>query len=135
MPENIDVKSASEEAVELLQIDDFINTQKGEIFERLEAGYRSTMNRPEADLLFIAESLPLISAIVNVGSTLNNFRQAVEWVKKELPYAEPVSALSALTFIFIVYKGHKAALDSGDEEKMKVWTKMRERVEALLSKK
>jgi hypothetical protein len=135
VPENIDVKSASDKAVELLRIDNFIDAQKGEIFGRLENGYRNTMNRQDADLLFIAESLPLISAIVNVGSTLTNFKTAADWVKQKLPDAEPVSALSALTFIYVIDKGYKAAQNLGDEDKRRVWTKMRERVETLLGRK
>jgi hypothetical protein len=131
--DNIDVKSASKEAVKLLQIDDFIKAQKKEIFERLEKGYRGAANRPDADLLFIAESLPLISAIVNVGSSLSNFKQAADWVRQTLPEAEPVSALSALTFIYVVGKGHEAAQDSGDMEKKNIWTKMQARVDALLT--
>lgn len=135
MPENIDVKSTSDKAVELLKIDGFIKAQSKEIFGRLESGYRSTRTRAEADLLFIAESLPLISAIVNVGSSLENFRKAVDWAQIELHHAEPVSALSALTFIYVVDKGYKAAQESGDADSKNMWTKMKELVETLLSKK
>jgi hypothetical protein len=135
VPDNIDVKSASKEAVKRLQIDDFIKAQKKEIFERLEKGYRGAANRQDADLLFIAESLPLISAIVNVGSSLANFKEAADWVRETLPDAEPVSALSALTFIYVVDKGYQAAQASGDVEKENIWTRMQDRVDALLSQK
>lgn len=135
MPDNIDVRSASKEAVKLLQIDPFIEAQSHEIFERLEKGYRGAANRQDADLLFIAESLPLISAIVNVGSSLANFKQAADWVKQTLPEAEPVSALSALTFIYVVERGVRDAQASDDTEKKNTWTKMQNRVDALLSNK
>ena len=61
----------------------------------------------QSDMIFIAESLPIISAVIQVGSKLDNYRKAKEWVRGKLPDADPVSVLAALTFLYIVEMGRE----------------------------
>ena len=71
--------------------------------------------------MFIAASLPLAAAIIHVGSTLDNFRRANEWVKECLPNSDPVSILSTLVLIYAVRKGWEDAAKSDDDSKKMMW--------------
>jgi hypothetical protein len=130
LKENNGPRSASElqkaqKAVEELQVSDFINTYKSEIFMRLEENYErahSGKSEPESDLAFIADSLPLISAVIQVGSSKQSYDKACHWVQSSLPNANPAPVLSVLTFIYIVEKGYKEF--SEDESKQGTWEKM-----------
>lgn len=121
-------------AVEELQISDFIETHKTEIFGRLKENYElahSGKSEPESDLAFIADSLPLISAIIQVGSNKEVYLKACKWVQKSLPSANPSSVLSVLTFIYILEKGCKES--SLDEASRETWENMRAAVKKSLT--
>lgn len=130
----------AKEAVEnQLHVDDFINERKEEIYAKLEDNHRRAMlvEDDSRGLMFIAESLPLISGIIYVGSTLKNFNDAINWVRKSLPNADPASVLSALTFFYIVEKGWKEFSDKNrrraeDEKKREMWAHIRKQMDALL---
>ncbi len=83
----------------------FIERHQKTIFDKLEHFY--TEEEKDHEFAFIAASLPLISGIIHVGSTVDNYKNATEWIKKEqkMPNADPASVLSALTFIYLVNKG------------------------------
>jgi len=117
-------EKAQQAVEEQLNADGFIDSQKRTIFEKLEENYLSVKDQDQAQLMFIAASLPLAAAVIHVGTTLEDFRRANKWVKESLPDADPVSILSTLTLIYIVNKGWQDAAGSGDEHKKMVWNEM-----------
>jgi hypothetical protein len=123
----------SEQAVESqLKVDRFIQDHRLTIFEKLEENYCSVRSQSQAQLMFIAASLPLAAAIIHVGSTLDNFRRANEWVKESLPDSDPVSILSTLVLIYAVRKGWEEAAESEDDSKKMMWNEMAEWMQSLV---
>jgi hypothetical protein len=117
-----------------LKAQEFIETHHNEIFKRLsdaEARARAREAGPEANVVFVAECLPFVAGIVHVGSQLDDFREARDWALEKLPYADAVSVLSALTFLYIVEKGLKSATKENSAE-LPVWRSMSRRLDSLL---
>ncbi len=124
--EDRELKKAKE-AVEQLGVVKFINTNKALIYRKLEdceicvlkaqknmLSGDSCTEGSECDTMFIADSLPIVTGIVNVGSeTLNG---AKEWVRDLVPDADPIALLSALTLLYLVENGRKEY--EGDNSKM-----------------
>ena len=133
IPEKPAVERAREVVVDQLKVDHFIESHQEEIYKQLEENARRTREEGcEGKLMFMAESLPLISGIVHVGSSLENLTNATEWVRRLLPKADPVSILSALTFIYIVEKGAQEFAASQDAEKRNLLVRIGREVEGLL---
>ena len=122
---------AREAVEERLKINDFIKNNNVQLYGKLEKCDLGVKNQPESDLLFIAECLPLINGIVQIGSTLADFNGAIQWIREKLPDAVPVSILSALTFIYIVETAIKDDLVSKDAAKKEIWKRIHERVKKL----
>jgi hypothetical protein len=120
-----------------LKIGKFIEDHWEQIEKRLmdaeervrEAGTKG-MSR-EANVVFVAECLPFVAGIVHVGSSLEDFRNAKKWVMDNLEHADPVSVLSALTFVYIVENGE--ASSTGNQEKLERWQSIHRRVDSLLN--
>ncbi len=72
--------------------------------------------------------MPLVSGIIQVGSSVENFREAVRWAKECLPNADPGAFLTTLTLIYILTKGRDEFADHEDEEKQVTWNRMTEAV-------
>lgn len=100
----IQFDKAKEVVEDILGAQDFIESHQDEIFERLEE-FDSRTKNSEGDIMFIAETLPLTSGIVHLGSTADNFKKAKAWVRTNLPDSDTVSILSALTFLYLVDRG------------------------------
>jgi hypothetical protein len=135
MPEGMIYKKAKEAVEERLKAQEFIEQHRPEIYARLEECDRRVVTAKdlaggEADVIFIAECLPMVAAILHVGSTLRNYREGVKWISDSLPDADPVTVLSALTFLYIVEHGQVDARP--DEAKMEVWRRISNRVSRLL---
>jgi len=104
----------AEKAVKILQLGDFIRDNRGAICCQLEqidkriteasGGTTLGLNR-DAD--FIAQSLPLINGVINVGSSRRNMDAAIAWVKTQSPDADPIPLLSSLALIYIVAEAWK----------------------------
>jgi hypothetical protein len=129
-----------EEAVEKLDVGRFIETHQGAIFDKLEKSDSHHTKDHQGDLMFIAENLPLMSAIINVGSTIETFKNAKDWVNKpkldgglELIGADPISILSALTFRYVARKGYELSKTSGEKEKIEIWQRICKRTKMLIS--
>ena len=117
------------EAVEdHLKIDRFLESQKAEVFGRLEDRYNEVKDEVEAPLLFIAESIPLVSGIIQVESGVANFRAAVRWAKACVPNADPGALLTTLTLIYILQRGAAYYEEKGNDEKRETWERMAETV-------
>jgi hypothetical protein len=114
-----------------LKIDGFIEEHWDEIEKRvLDVESRVAGMGQGANVIFVAECLPFVAGIVHVGSTLDKFRDAKKWVEAQLPHADAVSVLSALTFLYVVDKGKELA--KADPEKLKKWQSIQRRVNSLL---
>ena len=111
-----------------LKIGGFIDLHKDAIFRKLEEHHRQVGDESESPLLFIAEALPLVSGIINVGCTVENFREAVRWLKSYLPDADPFAILATLTLIYILEKGRDEFADGEDEDRRVTWNRMAEAV-------
>lgn len=119
----------AKEAVEdYLQINKFIDANQKKIYEKLKKYDSIVGDKPESDFLFIAEGLPFINGIVQVGSTHKNFQEAIQWVRGTSE-AGAVPVLTALTFIYIVEK--KANDPSIPESEKKIWNRICRRVKKL----
>lgn len=138
------------EAVKTLGVDTFITENKDLIYRKLEDcdmrvfraqhGDRHWMERPECNIMFIADSLPIVTGIVHVGSTLQNLNDAKQWVKSKVPDADPISVLSALTLLYVAEHGYQnyqedntlieGAEDLGENASRKeVWKRIYTRVQ------
>jgi hypothetical protein len=125
---------------EELKIKDFIEKHESDIYARLEecdvremdAKARGDLEDNEVDVIFMSESLPFISGIIHVGSSLKNFNNGIDWVRKNLPDADAVAVLSALTFLYIVQRGSENARKGADENKLEILGRICRRVNKLL---
>jgi hypothetical protein len=117
---------------ETLNLKEFITTHEADIFAKLESCDAHTKKlESDGTIMFITEILPLITAIIHVGSTSENFKDAKNWVRNSLPEADPVSVLTAITFLYIVNRGR--AKYSNSKEKSEVWKRICQRANTLMA--
>lgn len=113
----------------------FIEKHKQQIFNRLEDLYKA---EEQHELAFIAESFPLISGIVHLGSTVQDYRNATAWLtgtnpqQGNMPSTDPAAVISALTFVYLVDKGVKDPEIKGTDRE-DTWKKMDEIVTRILT--
>jgi hypothetical protein len=132
MPEQPVFENARLEVEKRLNAHDFMEKHAPEIFNRLkDVEVRAESMGPEGNLFFVAECLPLVAAIVHVGSKPEDFGKARAWAQEKLPKADAVSALSALTFLNIVENGIRSATKANSND-LPVWQSMRKRLDSLL---
>jgi hypothetical protein len=117
-----------------LNLEDFFTRQKPLIYERLEHYDRiATDAGANSDMVFIAEGLPIINGIINVGSTQDALNEAIKWVKSKWgDMADPLLVLSALVFIYVVDRGALDHIHDEEVAKHAAWERIRERVRRLL---
>ncbi|HJU56226.1 MAG TPA: hypothetical protein VJ715_16710 [Pyrinomonadaceae bacterium] len=119
----------------LLDVREFFLAHKDRIYSKLEdcdqIAKRAITN---TDMLFFAESLPIINGIIHVGSTREDLNKATEWVREnwEGSAAQPRIVLSALLFHYVTKEGVKEFTDSTDQSKRITWSRIDERVGRLL---
>jgi hypothetical protein len=113
---------------EELQVQEFFQAHREQIFRKLEECDQIAENAPiNGDMIFIAESLPLINSIIHVGSDRATLARASNWVRETWgDEADPLIVLSALLFIYVANKG---AEEKGNDE---TWKRIHERVEKLM---
>lgn len=126
--------NAATAAEKLLNLEEFFSRQKELVYERLEHYDKiATEAGANSDMVFIAEGLPIINGIINVGSTQHDYNEAITWVKKEWGHmADPLLVLSALVFIYVVDRGAIDHMAEEDIAKQATWEHIRERVRRLL---
>ena len=126
---------AREAVEEHLKVKEFIENHEQDIYEKLEKFEESaSVASREDEHAFIAESLPLIEGIVQVGSTPKDFEKASGWLKGLLPQADPALALSALVLMYVVGRGHQRFSIQGSSAQRASWERMFKRVQALQRK-
>jgi hypothetical protein len=119
----------------LLDVREFFLTHKERIYDRLEECDRIAKNAvTNADMLFFAESLPIINGIIHVGSTREELNKATDWVREnwEGQEAQPRIVLSALLFRYVTKEGAKEFADSTIQRKKTAWHRINDRVSRLL---
>ena len=120
---------------ELLDVREFFLAHKELIYQRLEECDRIAKNAvTNADMLFFAESLPIINGIIHVGSTREELNKATDWVREnwEGSEAQPRIVLSALLFRYVTKEGAKEFTNSVIQSKRDAWNRIDERVDRLL---
>lgn len=122
-----------EAAVVKLGLKEFIGDHFAQIRERLEYFDSVVMARAgsETDTLFLAESLPFVNSVIQVGSPNGKYIKAIEWMRSEMPEAAPVSILTGLVFLYIVEKGAEWAKKDGGKGEKKTWERIEGRARRL----
>src|SRR5437016_1861746 len=101
-------ESEDQQATELvenyLKLGTFFNRHRDHILDKLEEcdEIAQSANAHQA-MIFFAESLPIIDGLIQVGTTRQEYRDALEEVKAEGktlgPLVEPAQVVSVLTFL------------------------------------
>ncbi len=118
----------------LLNVDGFFIAHKPLIYERLEeCDQFASKALTNADMLFFAESLPIINGIINVGSTRKELNDATRWVTEHWGggEAQPRIVLSALLFHYVTTRGAEESVDKSKEQQ-ETWKRIRARVGKLI---
>jgi hypothetical protein len=138
---NSDVHKNAEDAVinkGQLDMGEFIEKQWPNIETRLLYA-QEKHPEPAASVEFFAECLPYAAAIVHAGSTPQHFIDAKEWARRLHPlvYADEVSILALLTFVFLVDEGVRRSRqeEPPNPEKQKKWMSIKSRLDGLLGEK
>jgi hypothetical protein len=116
----------------------FIQEHGEDILGKLERIYREEDCRPDGDdqaeKMFILRSLPLISSVVQLSTTITHFNDAMEEVEKlydieDNPF-DSATKLSYLVFAFAINRGSQ--LFSQTPNKSETWNQMRSQIARLL---
>jgi len=116
------------EAIRQLDLAPYIEQNHAAIFRHIEQAYARNRGETNDGLMFIADSLPVTSAIIQIASTIGNSDKAKEWVHERLPTANEPAVLTMLTLIYIIHTGCEAALNSGDQRLLDLWSEIAQKV-------
>ena len=92
----------------MLRIDEFINDHRYHIVSKLLEIDKNVSSQKQGDGVFVTQSMPLVSAIINIGSTTEDYKQTLEYIKEtwgeeaELDDSSAISILSGLVFLYLV---------------------------------
>jgi hypothetical protein len=121
MPALQEATQAIQIVEELLRVDGFIEENKQLILDRLQEIYGAVTAQKQASSMFIAGSLPLVSGVIHVGSTVDDFARASAWVRDKSPKEEPVNVLCRFVLVHLAELGWREALESNDDQKRAIW--------------
>jgi hypothetical protein len=123
-----DARHAAENELEIKR---FFEEHKGQIYEKLKDCDKFALQAgPQSDMIFVAESLPIINGIIHVGSTRQRLTEANKWVRETWgESADPLIILSALVFVYVVEEGAKQFKGTAEQP---VWDRIQGRVKKLL---
>jgi hypothetical protein len=119
----------------ILKVEGFFSEHKQHIYDRLEECDKiANKAQSNPDMLFIAESLPIINGIIHVGSARAELNSATEWVRKhwDVGEAHPRIVLSALLFHYVMDSGVRDHENCDLSKKREAWERIKKRVEKLL---
>ena len=117
--------------VDELKLHPFITKNRDEIADRLvSVYYRALQQGEEAQLLFIAECVPLLEAIVQLGSDSQKYDQLVKLIHSTPIRSQPMCILGALVFIYLV-ETEFADYDKNHKEHGEAWIRIRRWVARL----
>ena len=106
---NIDL--AADTVKSRLKVSEFINIHQEEILGRLERLWEEYSENP---LIFFGESLPVVNAVLQIGSSRESLEESIAWAKADT--ADPVSYLAALTLVYIVNRGQETSLGGASSQ-------------------
>lgn len=128
-------------AVTKLGLASFLQQHAEQIYARLQQFDAVVMTESTADVaavfkgdrdtLFLAESLPFVNSVIQVGSPNAQYIQAIEWMRKVMPDAAPVSILTGLVFLYIVEAGTERFKTHADPAVQEAWMRIGERAKKL----
>jgi hypothetical protein len=128
---------SAKKAVELLGLEAFIKDNKAPIYQQLEECDERVKEGPrglDPDAAFIAQSLHMISGVIQVGSSRAHFDEAALWVQSPPAHAEPTSLLATLVLVYVVDQGWHDANASNNEAKKAQWNSIHQRAKWLCEK-
>lgn len=133
-------------------LESFLKRHESHILARLEECDKSAqaVEKKSQDMIFFAESLPIINGLVHVGTTREELERAKGLVQAEQadlartkrhaggaasPQQEspdPEIVLSALVFVEVAARGKKKADQGKDPIKKEIWNRIEARVKKLV---
>lgn len=114
---------AAEIAGDNLKIAHFIDTHWQNISERIEQCYWTAKNSASPNATFINETLTIVSAVINCGSSLEGYRSAKARVGILFPKADYVAVICRIVLSYIVSRGFTYFGDTGSPKKG-IWGEM-----------
>ena len=110
----------------------FIQQRGIQVLNKLENFYEDEDRCPndKSEKAFILRSLPLISSVVQLSTTIKNFNDAMEEIQKQYeiednPF-EQATKLSYLVFTFAIDRGSQLCLQGNDS--CQLWKQMRNQI-------
>jgi predicted RNase H-like nuclease (RuvC/YqgF family) len=85
--------------------------------------------RKNKDMIFFAESLPIIDGLIQVGTTRDEYKNALKEVGEEWGDDIAANVISTLTFLYVAEQGRKLA--ERHLRKKEVWDRITARVKRL----
>ena len=125
------VGKAEETVRDRLKIEGFLEDSKATLFAKLEQIYKDLKQHPEADLDFLHQGSSLLGAMIQVASKPQDLRSAIAWATNELSTSDPACTLSTLALRYVVEKGSRESSSSGEKERNKIWSEIRDRIAPL----
>jgi hypothetical protein len=121
-------------------IEDFLETPgtRNRIYERLEEFDQlaqdavaqaerkgSGLGKTTSDMIFIAESLPIIQGIIHVATDRKSLGQAIKWIRET--WGETANSLIILSALVFAYIAKRGASHTKGTAKHEAWMRIKER--------
>lgn len=142
MPESLE--DASNRFVEvILDMKDFFDRHEKLVLDKIETADTAALEaaandeRLNGDMVFFAESLPIINGLLQVGAKRDDLNVAIQTVKKERGEAvDPLIVLSAFMFIYVAElgaakAGQASTVEGEKRREPEVWSRILKRVKLL----
>jgi hypothetical protein len=118
-----------------LQLTPFFTRHQDYILEKLEECERIAESaQRNKNMIFFAESLPIIDGMIQVGTKRAAYDRALRMINRHLHKwgkpVDPANVISALTFIYVANSREAAARAKG-EDRQAIWGRIRTRVESF----
>ncbi len=118
-----------------LDLEAFFNRHQDHILDKLEeceeTAEKAKSNR---DMIFFAESLPIIDGLIQVGTTRDEYKKALARIRADWgEEIEPANVISALTFLYVARRGQEIAEYGGAKKPRDktLWNRITARVKKL----
>jgi hypothetical protein len=131
-----DISDPKELVEDFLGLEPFFQRHQDHILDKLEeCDEIAEKARRSKDMIFFAESLPVIDGLIQVGTTREEYKSALKRVREEWASdVEPAHLISALTFLYVADRGKEIAEGKRKAKKARdltVWRRIDARVHKL----
>lgn len=96
-------------AAQILGVGGFLENHRHHIVSKLIEFDKTVRAQNQGDGAFIAQSIPLINAIINIGSSTEQYRATLKYIKEawggnegDIDDPDAISILSGLIFLYLV---------------------------------